>query len=583
MILALFAMVTLLAFTALAVDIGLGASRTRDLQQVADIIALDITRLLGTEPETSATLRAAVDDQVAETSSRNDFPVTGSYPSYASGTRSVEVDLGCWTQPPLDGSVPGVFTTTCPQPNAVRVLAEDTVDYKFADVIGVADDVFDREATAARIPKTYLGIGTVGVGLQQSLDPVNAAIDIDATVQALNARLRAAFGVDSTVNPPPNGAGLDVLAYRGLAASDVAVGDLAAAAGFASPAELADATITNGQFFEATAQALEADGNTAAANHIRAFASQSDFDADNTMRLGDGPLAFEQGTGTVDDPRAAEGRINVMDLLVGSATIANGRNFVNYTLNPAIPNVTAVSVEQYVVEGVQWRYGSVGTSVSSAQIRTQVRVELAPGFIPGLTSPVTLPFVIEGATGTATLTGIRCYEPDTLGEADVAAATNLARVRLGVANNLNAAAGATITYQQAVVLQAGPLSLDTLLFLGLNPLLGLTGNVTADSSVDVGGGTSTHLFFPNADPNPPQRSMGGLVGGNAVASALASGLTITGVPVLGQTNLLGSFGTLFNGLGSGLIDPLLHAAGITVGGADVFANDMDCETPELVG
>jgi uncharacterized membrane protein len=573
-------LITLLAFTALAVDIGLGASRTRDLQQVADLVALDVSRLLGggTPPANSV-----IDAQVAASSARNDFPVAGSFPNYSSGTRSMQLTLGCWEDPDDDGLF--VFTPGCAGPNAVRVRAEDDVDYKFADVIGFGEDRFDRTATAAIIPKAHVQIGSVAAGIQNGLNgPIGARVD--AYVQALNGRLKAAFNTESSLTPPPNGAGLDLVSYQGLAASSVAVGDLATAAGFGSPSELADATITNGEFFEATALALESEGNDAAAATIRSFAASSDFDADGTMQLGgdDGFLQFEQGTGTADDPAAARARVNVVDLLTGAAAVADGRNFFSYEINPAIPGVASIDVVTRIVEPPRWDYGPVGTSVGTAQIQQQLTVNLTSDLlgIPGTSFPHSLPIVVEGATGDATLTRIQCTEPIEATETDVLAVTSLARATVGVAQNFQAEGDPALNIQAGTIIEAGPLSLQTILYFGLNPLqLLLNNDVTGSGTASLGGGTETLTFLPATDPTPSQRASGGVTA--SFGSTLQSNTTLVGLPLLGITNLTTSLTSVFDELGDGIIDPILQAAGITLGGADVWSDYVDCAAPTLVG
>jgi len=572
-------MIALLAVTALAVDIGVAGARTRDLQQVADLVAVDVARLLDGRSE--AVLQSAVDAQAMETAGDNDFPVAGANGTYASGDRQLTVELGCWTHVVGDN---GTFDTNCASPDAVRATAEDEVDYRFADVIGFAGDTFDRSATASRMPTAETGIGTVGAGLQTQLDPVTATAGASGAVyvEVLNARLRAAFDTAASIATPPGGAGLDLVGYQGLASSDVSYGDLASAAGFGTPEEMADATMTNGELFEATATALESDGNDVAAAAVRSFAARSEFDANGTTRLGSGPMSFEQGTGTADDPAAARGRINVMDLLVGAATVANGRNFIAYQFNPGIPGVLSATVQASVVESMQWSpEARVGEIVQSAQVRHQVTLSIdgAALGIPGLTAPISLPIVIEGATGEATFSRASCFEPLEVSETQVDAVTSLARFRVGVAQNLQTAGNESLDVTAAVLIQADDYSIETLIHLGINLAWALGQDITGNSDVSLGGGSSSHVFNPYATPNPYQRAQGGV--GVDVGTALQSGLTTT-LPAVGSANLTAALSTVFANLADDVIDPILHATGVTLGGADVGSRTLDCGPPQLV-
>lgn len=586
MVLVGLSLVMLLTFTALAVDIGVGAARTRDLQQVADLVALDAARILD-----GSALPAGFDAQVMASAARNGFPVSGTYSGghgvYTDGNRRLDVDLGCWIDP--DGAGPSVaaFVDGCASPDAVLVEAADTVDYTFADVIGVRDARFDRDATAALVPTVDAGIGSVGVGLQQQLDAVSGSVHADAYVQALNARLRAAFDTDAAVTPPPNGVGLDILAWRGITASDVSWGELASNAGFASPEELADATITNGQLFEATARALEAEGNGVAASDIRSFAGRSDFDSDGTMQLGgdDGPFQFEQGTGTAQDPGAADARVNVADLLIGAASVVDGRNFVRYEITPNVPGVVSVRVDTRIVEPMQWRYDArVGQSVDTAQIRQQLTLTLDPTHPTlsalGVTGDnLRLPIVVEGATAQATVADLRCFEPATTSEAVLDAVTSLARFHIGVAQNLQAEGNPALDVQSGTVISAAGVTLTTLIELAVQLVFGLGNDITGGGTVSLGGGSSSHTFFPDATPNPPQRAQGGVSAnvGTELQQEFDGNLNDTG-----DANLANSLSAVFNDLGAGIIDPALHAAGITIGGADIVATDISCLDPQLV-
>lgn len=567
-------LVMLLTFAALAIDIGLGASRTRDLHQVADLIAVDVARILdGSNPP------AGIDAQVATSSARNDFAVSGTFPTYTNGTRRVELTLGCWVDPDENNPNDLLRFQSCAAPDAVRVKAFDTVDYVLADAIGIRENRFDRTGTAALLPNVDIGIGSVGVGLQQQLNPVTGSAYMDAYVQALNARLKAAFDTSASITPPPNGVGLDLLAYRGLAASEVNWDDLATNAGFGSPSELADATITKGTLFEATARSLESQGNNVAAASVRSFAGRSTFDQNGTMRLGD---AFEQGTGTADDPGAARSSINVMDLLIGSASIIDDRNFARFTFTPAIPNVLSVTVDNVTVEPVQWKYGArVGDTVSTSQIRQQITVNVngsALGIL-GLSAPIRIPIVVEGATGDATLARLRCQEPLASSPAVLNAVTSLARARVGTATNLATAGSGALTVVAGTMINAADYTLTTLISLGISGAWALGQNITGSGSVSLGGGTSTHTFYPEAVPNPAQRAQGGVAVN--IGSSLRTATT-TGLPLIGNNNLLTALNAVFTNLGAGIIDPALHAAGITLGGADLFAENLVCNEPQLV-
>lgn len=584
----------LLAATALSVDLGREMLRTRELQSIADVAALEAARSV--DGRTVGELRSEVEAAVADAAQRNDETAA-----------DYEIEYGVYDAVLREFHA---HTNDDSVPNAIRVEPSDDVDFYF--IPGVGNTARDAVALELGVepecapgdpwcdppfcpagdpacveifpqePEVDIAIGSVGLGFQQQLDPVTGSVHADAYVQALNARLKAAFDTDASVTPPPNGAGLDLLSYQGLAASQVSLGALAAAAGFGTPQELADATITNGDLFEATATALEAEGNAVAAAAVRSFAGRATFDDNGSVRLGGGPLLLEQGTGTADDPAAARATINVLDLLVGAATVVDGRNFASFQFSPAIPGVVSVQVDTRVVEPMQWRFGArLGQSVQNAQIRQQVTVSIdgAALGIPGLTAPISLPIVVEGATADATVTRIDCDQQVAASEADLLAVTSLARFRLGVAQNLQAEGNPALSVQSATLIEAGDYSLATVLYLGLSALFGLTENILGSSDVSVGGGSSSHTFLPAASPNPFQRAAGGV---SANVGTSLQGSATTSLPLVGSANLLASLGSVFSALDSGILSPALHAAGVTLGGADLLAANLLCRAPILV-
>lgn len=554
----------LVLMTSFAVDLGRQRSSRRTMQARADVIALDLVRLADgrTEVEIVAgdATHPAAETALQESAARNDIE----------RAKVTSVDWGTFAN--------GVFnTSSLPVPNAVKITTRETTKYFFQPGSGDAE----RSAVATRAPLVDLTVGAVAAGFQPSV-PNSAALD--AEVDALNARLAAHF--DATV-PNPGTAGFDLVGYRGLAAADVDIWRIAANGGFASPDALLASDITAGQFFTWTAaaldqQAAEGDPNAAtAAAQLRRFQTQMGVDNSATMRLGD-TLDFEQG----GEEAAASGAVNVLDLLSGSADVIDGSNFLAYQLTPTVPGITTINVQQQTVAPATTELGlPVGGSATNKQVRFQLELVVAP--LGGMTQPVKIPLVVEAATAVGTVDRLSCSTPSIDSEAEIAVSTSAVTATLGTAVDLSAA---TLVVNRGVMIESGGLTISALLNLGLSLAtisgLNLTSTTTGTAAATLGGGSDQLLYFPNDPPVPYQRAPGGFGAtslGTQLQSTLVARLNNTLLGTTASTNMATQLAYAFNNLDTTILDSLLKAAGVSIGGADVRAANLQCKGPQLVG
>ena len=77
---------TLVAFTSIAIDLGYQRVGRRDMQALADIVALDLSRRL--DGSTAAALKTTMDAELARSVARNDDTTVGDTPTvtYELGT-----------------------------------------------------------------------------------------------------------------------------------------------------------------------------------------------------------------------------------------------------------------------------------------------------------------------------------------------------------------------------------------------------------------------------------------------------------------------------------------------------------------
>uniref|UniRef100_UPI000AD4CD2E pilus assembly protein TadG-related protein n=1 Tax=Nocardioides jensenii TaxID=1843 RepID=UPI000AD4CD2E len=159
-------MTVLLGVTAFAVDIGHQRVERRDVQAVADMIALDASRQLDGRTQAvikaTSTWRAGIAQSVARNSNLAPLPTVTvqqqqevARATVAGSPMVVEVVMGV-----LDES--GAFTTTpYPEvPTAVKVTVKSSVDYVFAPGGGTVS----RSAVAMSESQACFKIGSYAAG-----------------------------------------------------------------------------------------------------------------------------------------------------------------------------------------------------------------------------------------------------------------------------------------------------------------------------------------------------------------------------------------------------------------------------------
>lgn len=343
----------LVLMTSFAVDLGRQRALRRDLQADADVIALDLTRILAvpavsTPPSATETLTA-----LNASLARNGMtPVS----SYADETVSgVKVEWGTWTPPTGVDQCPRTIVTAPPScftaadgvtpVDAVRVTLHDEIDYFFQPGTGGAT----RSAIAA------LG------------DEPTAEFILGSTLVNISPPSSWIIGrILQTIIP-----GADLVGYEGLANAQVTLGDLMVALGVGSVEELVTAVVSYEQLVVAAADVLEASGGDVAAvavlNQLVALGIQ-----DLQVNLGD-----VLGLGNVGTGAGLEGWVSIPHLLLAGVGIADGTHTVNIpntVLNVA--GLASVTLELTAIDP-PIRVGTAqGASGSTDQVALGVTIEL---------------------------------------------------------------------------------------------------------------------------------------------------------------------------------------------------------------
>ncbi|WP_375002276.1 pilus assembly protein TadG-related protein [Aeromicrobium sp. CTD01-1L150] len=369
--------VLILGFTAFAVDLGLNRVAARDMQAVADAVALDTAR----SPALGSCEHSELSSKAAESLGRQNPRIGSEAPLVVTPGR---VDAA------------GTFTAAGSACNAVRVTAATEVDFAFAPVIGTSSGTASRSAVgAASQPSVCFSAGTRTL----VLNPGGSALG-----PLLEHILRAELSV----------VGYDGLV--GLKELSVPLADLSAALDVGSPDELISLSDLSLQdLMLATATVLRNQGSLMEATVLESIGAQL---PSVTVDLADILAIDSTGDG------ALGATINVLGLLGTAIVAANGTNAVRIdALDVALPlDLLKANARIVVVEPPQIACGRIGAQARTAQVRVDLRTGIS---VLGLLRAADIDLGVGVARGTATLTGTTCGDPAT---ATISADTSTATV-----------------------------------------------------------------------------------------------------------------------------------------------------------
>lgn len=575
--LAAISLTVLVLFTSFAVDLGRVRMERRDLQSVADAVAFDMVRKL--EHHGTPTW----DTAIAESRNRNDFPASG---TEGDDVRDLEVTPGCHDKP-TDVFTPFGSGACTVAPDAVHVVARDTIDYLFQQ----GQTVTEREAIAAQPEKAQFQVGSFLAGIDLGSSTLIGPL--------LNSVLPQILPL------PPLDPSVTAGGYGGLVDANVTFGEiipyLPVTAG--SPEELLDTQVTLFDLTVASANALRARGNTADANLLDSMATAV-VDLDTQLRLGD---TIGVGAG---GSSAADTMINIPQLLVASAFLIDGEHLVN--VPAAVVNVPFVGDVGLRLTGIEGPQKNTelhdGASASTRQIALAVtpRIDFATDQtldvcqLPS-SEQAALASLIPGILG-----ALGCLV-NLLGILPVVNRTFTVEVHAAPTVEVTAAE-VTVTQDidcdaQQLTLVPTPVAVDVTAALDLNATVSVLGTLLNGLTLAVGTdlgvqtvGTAAPQTFDATDAGPRHVSFDpptARVGSNplGLANLLNIGptevqvqsltLDVTGgllVPLL-QATLNG----ILQQLDTLLLQPLAQLLGLSLAGADLTPLWMDCGSggPEL--
>lgn len=520
-VLAVIICFTLIPLAAYAVDIGVQRVARRDVQAVADVVALDLARQI--DGRTYSQLHGTLQNLADKSAARNLDGV---------GRGLVVVpELGTVDQNNYDPDDPQAYFTPIASdsqgiPNAVRVTASSEVDFALdGGTGGVA-----RTAIATTKASACFDVGSFALNLSSANSPLLNSLVGDA----LN---------------------LSALGYSGLANANVTLLGLATELGVGSVnGLLALDNLSLNDLYLASARVLQkAGGETADVTLLNSLAT-ANLSLLPHIKLAD-VLDLQAGSDA-----ALSSSVNLLDLVSTSAFVANGTNALAIpNLTAGITGITGVSASLKVIEGPQRGCG-IGNKVKTSQVSLTLHVDIVNMNIQLLAAQTTLDISVELASSEATMTSIKCGNPAGV---DVAVTTGLAATAVGLNVNLKLL-GLTIARVWTAAGTGAPVAGPTIQFRNPPDAYGVPKRVGNDVIVPSLGLGDLHIDLLGTLPL-------GVTSSGLVNGVLGSIVTPIVNPLIANLNNL-------------VLKDLTDFLGLELGGADLFVKEPPtCNNPVLAG
>jgi uncharacterized membrane protein len=313
--LALISCFVLVPVAALAVDLGVQRVARTDMQSLADMVAMDLARNL--DGKTTAAQWSGKSPSIqerAEASRDQNDSTVGETPTVVAALGTFDVATNEFTELP----------STSPEiPTAVKVTASTSVQFGFAGGEGSTT----RSAVAQAETSACFQVGSFAA----TLDPSASSLFKDMLTPLLGSSTLTAAG------------------YNGLASTRLSLLDLVNSdyIGVGTVNELLTMDdLTVADMYHAAAQVLAAKGKTAQAQV---------FNIASTSTVA--PVTIDAGklfAMTTASDAALQTQFNALDLLLGTAFLANGNNLLDIAnLQTSLGSVGVTSSQLRLIERAQ--------------------------------------------------------------------------------------------------------------------------------------------------------------------------------------------------------------------------------------
>ena len=566
----------LVLLASFAVDLGMQRVARRDMQALADSVALDLARLVDgrTADQIVAgnAMLLGMAAGAAASEARNEGAALGDDPTVT----WTLVTLDVMGDPVRSADGAPVAVTGSGVPQAVLVNASTTVDFAFSVGSG--------------------GASRTAIGASESI----ACFALGSFAAAVNSGNSALL--DGLVKDAIN---VNVGGYMGLADASVTLRSLALELGAGTVDQLLGLrNVTLRQLFLASANALQRESGQVADVALLSSLSAA---VDSTFVLDFAELM----TASAGGQAALDTQFNLLDLVGAAAFVANGENFLSTPVFWNVPQFSNGETGLKVIERPQRGCGRVDQTVAeTAQVNLIAKPTLNIPTILGLSGasvPVELDVKLVGAKGT--LRSITCGDGTTASPESISVQIERSAV---------SSVSLKIPIKLSGQIRASNL-LTSLLPFGLSGLLGNT-QATFDLTINAGVTINASPTSTTATYAVPPRTYGQAERVAGAATTLVPHVTIEAADVTGSVTvmagLLGltpvtiSTGELFSSGALNLsaltaeltqknvlpginqfidevnvfLEPTLNLLGASAAGADLFMLPRPvCNSPSLRG
>ncbi|MDN7752750.1 TadG family pilus assembly protein [Burkholderia gladioli] len=597
-----FAVMTLIFMTAAIalfgmVDIGNVFFQRRDMQRIADMAAMaGVQRMDNTCTQPALTATNAATQNGLNTG-------TGD---------TIAVSCGRWdtaTNPAPSYYVPAANLAGSSDPstlqlNAVQVQVTRQVPYFFLGPARVVQATSTARATAIDVFSVGATLAQLG-GVSCSGTPASS----NSNPGLVNGLLGALLGSKSGLN-------LALASYQALACTSVKLGDIAAAASVGTIDQLLGLNLSVSSYLNLILNALQqssvANANLQASLGALQALVKANVNGGNISLGGPNGLL---NIGLANTQSAASAQVNLLDLIMVGAEIANANNAVAVNIPSVnLGGLTGTQLQVQIISppsigvgegGINPATGTWRTQASTAAVGLYLVVDIGTQTVPilgpllqvvGVGVDVSLPLYLQVGTGTAVLKSTQCAQTPEASTATIMATPGVANLCIGTPP-LNAQGKISLSSQYSCKNPAQIIN-ATIAPLNLLNVVQLTVS-TSNLSVQVQGAPATHTFsgVSGLDSNY------WTVNSNALGSMLANALTqLSNVQITPKLSLLGGLldiavpgsfvGTVLSILTSilspllsaldAVIVPLLNLLGVQVGAATVHQISLTCGVAQTV-
>ena len=522
LVLVAISMVLLLWGGAFAVDLGLTTVGNRQMQAMADTAALDVARYVDIA-DTSITLGGVTNGLAPSTQYLNGKLANADTDNGSNATLSETP--GVWLN--------GVFT---PENGTVKVgkITETVYCWNYHPVLPQPCNAVKVTATQT-VPQIFAGgQPTVSRSAIATVAP-EAGFGIGSYLASVDSQQSGVLTYLLGKNLG-SAANVTLAGWAGLANTNVTINQLIAASGTLLTTSNVMTTSETGQTWQSIWNAAVA--NQVAQLNCSATPTPSPCSASTALNGGANSMVLTPSTqvqlcqlvsingSTCTSPAlsnaALSTSLNVLQTFTTEAEVANGTNAVDLGSSLQITGVSDATLALTLGQIPQVAYGPLGTTASTAQLTADLQLN------DGLAGWINIP--LSAAQGTATLTTLTCAF-------NSMTATDIQPTTTAVTGSINVAG-----------VGVGSISVSGL-------------NSTTTSPLGYGPSVVPPTATTAANDTNPQE-----VG--------------TTTPTLAAGSLV--VGTLSGSVLNGAVGPVLQAAGVSVGGAEVADLSTDCGSVSLV-